>query len=324
VSHTFSGGFPVGFKGLNDSEQSGQMTRHIRFGDLDIVDISVPIMDNRLGRLHVGMSLQGIRKEIATILLTVSSVITSFFLVAAAILWSYLRRVAVEPIKTLGEQVRLIGQGKFETRIVVKSGDEIGMLGKEFNEMGRKLEEFYFQMSERSRELVHLNGQLEELATTDGLTGLYNHRHFYTHLTEEVNRASRYQHPLSMIMADIDEFKKFNDTFGHVTGDSVLKIIAGLISDNARENDLVARYGGEEIAIILPETDLATTHLVAERMRLVIESSPDLIKLAGKPVTVSFGLAQLDETTENTMDFVRLADTMLYRAKQKGRNRVEC
>jgi len=129
---------------------------------------------------------------------------------------------------------------------------------------------------------------------------------------------------LSLIMADIDEFKQFNDTFGHVAGDSVLRIIAELVSENARENDLVARYGGEEIAIILPETDMTTTQLVAERMRLVIESSPELIKLAGKPVTVSFGLAQLDEATESPRGFVRMADTMLYRAKQNGRNRVEC
>lgn len=190
--------------------------------------------------------------------------------------------------------------------------------------MGGKLEDIYSQMSERSSELVKLNAQLEQMATTDGLTGLYNHRHFYARLTEEVKRAKRYQHPLSMIMADIDEFKKFNDTFGHLTGDSVLRIIAGLVSENARENDLVARYGGEELAIILPETDLATTHLVAERMRRVIESSPELIKLSGKSVTVSFGLAQLDETTDNCSDFVNKADVMLYRAKEKGRNRVEC
>lgn len=324
VSHTFAGGFPIGFKELNGDGEKVQSVRHIRFGYLDIVNISVPIMENKLGRLHIGMSLRGIYKEIATILFRVSSVITLFFLVSGIVLWFYLRRMVVTPIMALEEQVHLIGMGKFETRISVKSEDEIGLLGKEFNKMGGKLEDLYSQMSERSRELESLNSQLEQLAITDGLTGLSNHRHFYTRLTEEVKRAKRYRHPLSLIMADIDEFKQFNDTFGHVAGDSVLRIIAELVSENARENDLVARYGGEEIAIILPETDMTTTQLVAERMRLVIESSPELIKLAGKPVTVSFGLAQLDEATESPRGFVRMADTMLYRAKQSGRNRVEC
>ena len=324
VSHTFPGGFPIGFKKLNGAGEKVQSVRHIRFGDLDIVNISVPIMENKLGRLHIGMSLRGIYKEIATILFRVSSVITLFFLVSGIVLWFYLRRMIITPIMALEEQVHLIGMGKFETRISVKSEDEIGLLGKEFNKMGGKLEDLYSQMSERSSELENLNTQLKQLAITDGLTGLCNHRHFYTRLTEEVKRAKRYRHPLSLIMADIDEFKQFNDTFGHVAGDSVLRIIAELVSENARENDLVARYGGEEIAIILPETDMTTTQLVAERMRLVIESSPELIKLAGKPVTVSFGLAQLDEATESPRGFVRMADTMLYRAKQNGRNRVEC
>lgn len=328
LSHTFSGGFPTGFRELNSSGQQGGQniptTRQIRFGEQDIIDISVPVMEGRLGHLHAGMSLRGIETEIAGILFRVSILITIFVVASGVVLWAYLGRVALAPIKRLGERVRLIGQGKFETRISVNSADEIGMLGKEFNEMGGKLEELYLQMSERSAELVHLNAQLEQLATTDGLTGLYNHRHFYSRLAEEVQRAKRYQHSLSMIMADIDEFKKFNDTFGHLTGDSVLRIIAGLVSENARENDLVARYGGEELAIILPETDLATTRLVAERMRRVIESSPELIKLSGKPVTVSFGLAELDEATDTPVAFVQMADIMLYRAKEKGRNRVEC
>ena len=324
LSHTFAEGFPIGFKELNAAGENGQSIKHIRFGEMDMVDISVPIMENRLGRLHIGMSLQGIYKEIATILFRVSSVITLFFLISSIFLLFYLRRMVVTPIRRLGEQVHLIGQGKFETRITVKSEDEIGLLAEEFNEMGGKLENLYCQMSERSSELERLNAQLEQLAITDGLTGLCNHRHFYTQLTEELNRAKRYRHPLSIIMADIDEFKKFNDTFWHVTGDSVLKIIAGLVSENARENDLVARYGGEEIAIVLPETDMTTTHLVAERMRQVIASSPELINLSGKPITVSFGLAELDEDTETPKAFVRQADAMLYRAKERGRNRVEC
>lgn len=111
LSHTFSGGFPTGFREMNDDDQKGQRTRHIRFGVLNIVDISVPIMDNRLGRLHVGMSLRDMEKEIETILFTVSFVIALFFLVSGIALWIYLRQVVVAPLKTLGKQVRLIGLG---------------------------------------------------------------------------------------------------------------------------------------------------------------------------------------------------------------------
>jgi len=327
LSHTFIAGFPTGLKGLDQGELTGHRITRIRLGEQNIVDISVPVMQNRLGHMHVGMSQQGIRQDIRSILFTVSGVITLLFMGAAIAMWLFLERVAVRPVKELGDQARRLGQGHFDAHTHVYSSDEIGMLGTAFNDMGRRLNELYSQMSERSNELVRLNEQLEQLATTDGLTGLYNHRQFYARLAEEVKRAKRYQHPLSLIMGDIDLFKQYNDTRGHVAGDKVLKIIAELISENARENDLVARYGGEEIAVILPETELATALVVAERMRSIIETSPELLDVAlqpGSPITMSFGIAQLDEATESPKGFVRLADAMLYRAKKNGRNRVEC
>lgn len=326
ISHTFKSGFPSGLKGLNGSGHEGYLTTRIMFGDQDVVDISMPVLQGQLGRLHVGMSERGIRQEIDTVLLTVSVVIIILFLMAAIALWIYMERVAVRPVRELGEQVRQMGQGHFNAQASVQSGDEIGMLGSAFNEMGSKLNELYSQMSERGNELARLNEQLEQLAITDGLTGLFNHRHFYARLTDEVKRAKRYQHPLTLIMGDIDHFKLYNDACGHVAGDKVLRIIAGLIAENARDNDLVARYGGEEFAIILPETELATARLVAERMCSIIESSPELLDLARqseKLITMSFGLAQLDEATDSPKGFVRLADAMLYRAKKYGRNRVE-
>ncbi len=325
LSHTFTDGFPVGLKKLVEVS-SAQTFTPIRFGDEDVIDISVPIMDNQLGRLHVGMSREGIQKEISAILFTVSGTIVILFMAAAGAMWLYLERVAVRPVKALGHQVRLLGEGHFDAHAAVDSDDEIGMLGRAFNEMGQHLNELYSQMADRSSELLRLNAQLEQLAITDGLTGLNNHRHFYTRLGEEIKRAKRYQHPLSLIISDIDHFKHYNDTRGHVAGDKVLKIIAGLIAENARENDLVARYGGEEFAVILPETDLATARLAAERMRVIIECSPELAELALEAelsITMSFGVAELDLATESPKGFVRLADAMLYKAKQNGRNRVE-
>jgi diguanylate cyclase (GGDEF)-like protein len=326
VSHTFASGFPTGLKTLDSNEPQGYRAARIRLGTQDIIDVSVPIHGEQLGRLHVGMSQQGIHQEIGSILFTVSGVIILLFQLAAVALWLYMERVAIRPVRQLGEQVRQLGMGNFTNLPSVTSNDEIGMLRCAFNDMGSKLSSLYVQMSERSSELLRLNEQLEQLAITDELTGLYNHRHFYSRLGEEVKRSHRYSHPLSLIIADIDNFKRYNDTCGHVSGDRILKIMARMVAENARENDLAARYGGEEFAIILPETTLDTARVVAERMRSIIESSPELHDPAirpGQPITMSFGVAQLDDATDNPKGFVRLADTMLYQAKNNGRNRVE-
>ncbi|MDO9067623.1 MAG: diguanylate cyclase, partial [Deltaproteobacteria bacterium] len=327
LSHTFTGDFPPVLKELSGlSGQEGYRTSRIQVGEQNILDISAPVLEEHLGRLHVGMSLKSVNQKIGSVLFTVSCVIAALFLVAAIALGLYLERIVIRPVRNLGEQVRRLGDGHFDCQIDIYSRDEIGALGSAFNEMRAQLKDLYSKMWERSDELVRLNEQLEQLATTDGLTGLYNHRHFYIRLTEEVKRSKRYQHPLTLIMGDIDHFKQYNDKMGHVAGDKLLKIIAGLIAENARENDLVARYGGEEIAVILPETGLDTAQLVAERMRAIIESSPELVAIATQPgqaITMSFGVARLDEATDSPKGFVRLADAMLYRAKQNGRNRVE-
>jgi len=327
LSHTFTGGFPTGLKELNGYSDKSCLVTRIRLGDQDIVNISAPILEGQLGRLHVGMAQAEIRREIDSILFHVSGVIALLFLGAAVAMWLYLNRVIIRPIREMDEQIHRLGQGHFDAHTKVYSGDELGSLGNAFNTMGQQLNTLYSEVSERNQELSALNVKLEELAITDGLTGLYNHRHFYERLTEEVKRSKRYHHPLSLIMGDIDHFKCFNDTCGHVAGDKVLQIIAALIAENARENDLVARYGGEEFAIILPETPLETARLVAERMRSIIESSPELLDSRTKPgetITMSFGVTLLDDATDNAKGFVRLADAKLYQAKQSGRNRVIC
>ncbi len=138
--------------------------------------------------------------------------------------------------------------------------------------------------------------------------------------------AQRYGRKVSLLLCDIDHFKSVNDTYGHPVGDLVLKGVAKILAKEARTTDVVARYGGEEFAVILPETDLATARLAAERMRVIIECSPELAELALEAelsITMSFGVAELDLATESPKGFVRLADAMLYKAKQNGRNRVE-
>lgn len=170
--------------------------------------------------------------------------------------------------------------------------------------------------------------RIEELSVTDELTGLYNRRYLAYRLHEEVNRAQRYSHYLGCIMIDVDHFKKFNDTYGHIFGDLVLQRVASVIRKNCRAEDIIARYGGEEFVIISPETRIEGVKVLASRIH-------DLIALqevegpGTEPIkiTVSMGVAELfykeKATLESEDEIIELADRALYSAKAKGRNRVE-
>jgi len=174
------------------------------------------------------------------------------------------------------------------------------------------------QLMEARAELQAANARLQELATTDGLTGLRNRREFQDRLTQQVQAANRYGHSLSMIMMDVDRFKLYNDAYGHPAGDGVLRQVAKILGDKARAFDVVARYGGEEFAILLPETDLAGAVVLAERYRVAFEET-DWIH---RSVTASFGCAQLVGDIDTADKLVQAADEALYLSKQSGRNRV--
>lgn len=171
---------------------------------------------------------------------------------------------------------------------------------------------------------ARIHRKTEKLAFTDPLTGLYNHRAFQENLLQEFTRAKRYGKPLSLMILDIDHFKKFNDTWGHLVGDRVLKHVARLFEGAVREKiDLVARYGGEEFAVLLPETNLPGAEVFGERIRSTVESTP--LELDGKklPITISIGVACTTVThCDKTSELVGSADFALYRAKDSGRNRV--
>ena len=166
------------------------------------------------------------------------------------------------------------------------------------------------------------NKKLHELAITDGLTKLFAHRHFQFRLQQEIDRAARYRHPLTLIMLDIDHFKDLNDQYGHQTGDRVLVEVARLIRQACREIDIVARYGGEEFALVLPETDLAGGILVAERLRSRIDGCEILHQRLKIRVTVSLGVASFPAQANSKESLILAADQAMYRSKEKGRNRV--
>ncbi len=162
--------------------------------------------------------------------------------------------------------------------------------------------------------------QLVEQAFKDTLTGLYNRRFFDKTLDDEIQRAQRYNRDLSLIMIDIDHFKKFNDTYGHQKGDDVLHTVASILIENSRNSDIVARYGGEEMSIILPETPVDKAALVGEKIRSKVEANTD--RREGVKITISIGVAGLNAKNKNAEEIISSADAALYTAKNEGRNRV--
>ncbi len=163
---------------------------------------------------------------------------------------------------------------------------------------------------------------MEKMATTDGLTGLFNHRTFQGRFDEQLATARRYSRKLSFILTDIDHFKSVNDTYGHPMGDQVLKGVARILKEQARDTDIVARYGGEEFAIIMPETDVKGAHIIAERIRERIEKEVFQTDQGPLKVTLSLGIATFPDVAAEKHQLIDLADQCLYFAKRHGRNQT--
>ena len=167
------------------------------------------------------------------------------------------------------------------------------------------------------------NSRLYLMATLDRMTRLYIHHYFKERLKEEIKRSKRNSTPLSIIISDIDHFKKFNDTYGHLTGDMVLRESASFFKKTVRETDIAARYGGEEFAIILPDTELHDAVATARRLRSGIEGHEFPGPEGTLHVTISFGVAEfLPDLDSTESDLIKRADMALYKAKELGRNRI--
>lgn len=166
------------------------------------------------------------------------------------------------------------------------------------------------------------NARLFELATTDGMTRLYVHRYFQLLLEQEIQRSRRHNRQFSLIMMDIDNFKSFNDTYGHQTGDEVLKNVARAVKKISRGEDVVARYGGEEFVVILPEMDSRKAMIVAEKIRATVENLEISYGTELLHVTISLGVAAFPGHSKEKDELIRLADEALYRSKRSGKNCV--
>jgi diguanylate cyclase (GGDEF)-like protein len=201
---------------------------------------------------------------------------------------------------------------------------ELGKLNLSSEQVILEMKEAKAKVEKLAHELQDANSRLKELVYRDGLTGLYNHRYFQEALGNELNRASRYQSSVSLILFDIDYFKKVNDTHGHPAGDLVLMNIARAVNNAVRPCDIVARYGGEEFAVILPETSAAGVKVFAARLRRCVEGIATLADGQLIYVTVSAGATTFNkegaDVSKSTL--IETADRGLYMSKQNGRNQV--
>ncbi len=246
-----------------------------------------------------------------------SIIVGALSLCFAVLLAFLISRYITRSIVKLTHGVRQVANRNFTFKVDIHSKNEIGELADTFNEMVDRLNSHRKDLEEKQREL-------ELLARTDALTGLNNHRHFMDQLTYEIKRAVRYNSPLSVMILDLDDFKRVNDTYGHLIGDRVLIMIAGLITQHVRSTDITARYGGDEFCVVLPNTTAQGARLVARKMR---EEIADMVfPVDGETafhITCSIGLAQFHKDMKNSLVILKFADQALYKAKSAGRNRVK-
>uniref|UniRef100_A0A7C2ZHY3 diguanylate cyclase n=1 Tax=Hydrogenobacter sp. TaxID=2152829 RepID=A0A7C2ZHY3_9AQUI len=196
------------------------------------------------------------------------------------------------------------------------SKDEVWELKHSIYNMAVSLKHAFEELKEKQKEL-------EELAYYDPLTGLPNRRFFFDHANPILESAKRYRTPLTLLLIDLDHFKKINDTYGHEAGDLLLKNFTEVLRKNSRKSDLPARLGGEEFALLMPNTDLQQGRVVAERIRQCFQNSVIVYRGMEVRTTLSGGLAPFVPEVEEIDDLMRMADEALYKAKELGRNRIE-
>ncbi|MEW6046251.1 MAG: diguanylate cyclase [Bacillota bacterium] len=263
-----------------------------------------------LGQIHelahqeIEAHLKEARAFYARVLLVILAVLGAG-LAGASGLGAWLVSSILGPLGALEEGARRLGAGDLSYRLPPFACDELDRVGATFNLMADRL------AADRAA--------LEELATQDAVTGLYNYREFHRRLHEEAERARRYHRPLSLLMLDLDHLKAFNDTYGHQAGDEALKAVAEAIRRHVRPPDVAARYGGDEFAVILPETPLRSAVVVAERIRATVAASA---VTGAATITVSAGAAAFPDDGASGPELVASADRALYAAKSAGRNHV--
>ncbi len=235
----------------------------------------------------------------------------------------FLGLTIVRPLDRLTSGAAKIAGGNLDVNLPISSRGELGYMTRVFNHMAKRLREVLGQLDRTNRTLVEKNEELHRLSITDGLTDLYNHKYIMETLVTESARCLRYNHPFSLLMIDIDDFKQYNDSHGHLAGDEVLRGVAAVLRESLRAGDYAARYGGEEFLILLPETGLEDADRSAERIRSRVEERSLGARGNAAGITVSVGVASFPENGSDPEDLISKADTAMYEAKRAGRNRVK-
>jgi diguanylate cyclase (GGDEF)-like protein len=306
--------------------------------------VSLPVMSGlRWGTLLAEFSLDRLRSRTAKMRRHTIATTLVLILLALVALSIGLSKLVVTPVRALSTMAESLGKGDLQKRVRLSTRDELGTLADVFNSTAEELNGYTRNLEqkvrERSRQIVEQNEQLEianrrlnevnkrleEVATTDGLTGLANKTHWLSRLEFEVMRAKRGGHDLSLLMLDVDHFKHYNDSNGHLAGDRLLAELANLMTGNLRSIDIAGRFGGEEFGIALPDSNQKSALKAAEKIRKEVEQTkfPNQENQPGGNLTVSIGVAELDPDKDDTNDLIEKADSALYRAKNAGRNRVE-
>ncbi len=276
-----------------------------------------------LGILDIVISLDQVDRKIAFLEKVYGLVAVLIFFVTTGLIVHYLVRFVTRPVQELIRGTRLISRGKeFDPRVIGRN-DEMGRLAEAISRMGREIIRRREELVRANVELIAANRELEEASKRDPLTGLFNRRYLVEVFALEFARARRYGHDLSVLMLDVDHFKQVNDRYGHLCGDTVLREIAGLLRKTIRTTDVIARYGGEEVVILLLETDQERAVAIAEKLRTVIASHCIRCDELQVAVTVSIGVATgPGRAMIHCSDLLDAADQAMYRAKAGGRDRV--
>ena len=232
--------------------------------------------------------------------------------------------VAAQTIEILSSFEIDPGDLKPYSELLQDANAELAQLNLAYGQRVVELRQAKEAAEELAAKLRQANARLQDLVSRDGLTGLYNHRHFQEVMDRELSRAERYGHSFSLILFDIDHFKKVNDTYGHQRGDQVLKRLSALAAKVMRSADVVARYGGEEFAVVLPETGESGVQVFAERLRREVEQLRIVVDELTIPVTISLGVTtyRAGMHRSDKAVLIEAADQALYQSKRSGRNRV--
>lgn len=303
----------------------------------EVIEVAVPVVSGlRWGTVVAAFGLQRLEAELTQRKIRFALVASLMALLAGLAAYAALSALVMTPVVRMRNMAERFGLGDHDARIHEgKRRDELGQLSKQLNNMARKIQTYTHGLEtlveERTQELAEsnlmlrdANRQLEALARTDELTGLVNRRHFMNQLSFEVARGRRTVHHFALIMLDLDFFKHYNDTNGHLLGDQLLRDLSTVLRDTLRHTDLIGRYGGEEFIIMLLDTSPEEGCITAEKLRATIaehlfanaKSQP-----SGR-VSASVGIAFYPRHAQTEQELIDCADRALYLSKDTGRDRV--